>query len=333
MEAQPAHPATGPASTPTSTRTNTPVATTPLTAWDTPGAAAATTATTLPHQQEPRAHPHQQPSQPQPGTRHEQPQQAQSGLLQQERQPRGSSPDRSAANRQPSRKSTKKKKKKRRTPSSSHELTWHLVKLILQCLSVVLCVVCLGLSIGLATSLFSGFAAVNIAIVCIVVLWNVADFVALYFRGSAKGGIHPTAQLGVHLLFWVAIPFSIYITTIATRNIQGAIDNCQWERQTHGRWRSSGDYEHTSCPEDMAHQLANPFFHIAPVTCIVMFCLLWCVAGRQLSYHFRVARLIANLVTGWSISCSSSQRVSIRGGGMQDAGATRCAKCRRTRLS
>ncbi|KAK6858381.1 hypothetical protein PG995_006080 [Apiospora arundinis] len=82
---------------------------------------------------------------------------------------------------------------------------WHNAKIALLSVSVVFCIILIGISIALAVdpkvlSLQVVWIAPEAAV---AIIWSVAELITICARGGQRG-IHPGAHVALHLLFWLA---------------------------------------------------------------------------------------------------------------------------------
>ncbi|KAK7964085.1 negative acting factor protein [Apiospora saccharicola] len=82
---------------------------------------------------------------------------------------------------------------------------WHNAKIALHAISIVFCLILIGISVALAvTPRFLSFQVVWIAPeAAAAIFWSVAELITICVRKGHRG-IHPGAHVGLHLIFWLA---------------------------------------------------------------------------------------------------------------------------------
>ncbi|KAK8063574.1 hypothetical protein PG996_008226 [Apiospora saccharicola] len=82
---------------------------------------------------------------------------------------------------------------------------WHNAKIALHAISIVFCLILIGVSVALAvTPRFLSFQVVWIAPeAAAAIFWSVAELITICVRKGHRG-IHPGAHVGLHLIFWLA---------------------------------------------------------------------------------------------------------------------------------
>lgn len=89
------------------------------------------------------------------------------------------------------------------TPAASKP--WHNAKIVLLSVSIVFCIILIGISIALVVdpkvlSLQVVWIAPEAAV---AIIWSVAELITICARGGHRG-IHPGAHVALHLLLWLA---------------------------------------------------------------------------------------------------------------------------------
>ncbi|KAI1142183.1 hypothetical protein F5Y05DRAFT_216939 [Hypoxylon sp. FL0543] len=131
---------------------------------------------------------------------------------------------------------------------------WTLNKYILTIFLIIVAIAILALS-----CVFLGeegdaqwSAAYALPITILSILWNGAELItfAVRSRKDVKRGIHPGAHVGVHLCFWLACVFAIFITVGLSLSIQSILEDCAEE--------ANSRYSYYSYCDDYGYQ--NPSY-------------------------------------------------------------------------
>ncbi|KAK7911903.1 hypothetical protein PG985_014384 [Apiospora marii] len=83
---------------------------------------------------------------------------------------------------------------------------WHNAKIALHAISIVFCIILIGISIALAVNP----RVLSLQVVWIApeaaaaIIWSVAELITVCVRKGQHRGIHPGAHVGLHLIFWLA---------------------------------------------------------------------------------------------------------------------------------
>lgn len=128
--------------------------------------------------------------------------------------------------------------------------TWTISKLVLTGLSFCWAIVILSLSLalsvdegyGIATSL----ALYGVPIQIVVIVWNLAELTTFWVRSQrankTRRGIHPGAHIGMHLIFWLACVFGIFMSLAYLFSARSSIEYCSEEDDDYYYGSSYCDY-------------------------------------------------------------------------------------------
>lgn len=83
---------------------------------------------------------------------------------------------------------------------------WHNAKIALHAISIVFCLILIGISAALAANpRVLSFQIVWVAPeAAAALLWSAAELITVCVRKGQRRGIHPGAHVALHLLFWLA---------------------------------------------------------------------------------------------------------------------------------
>ncbi|KAI5921486.1 hypothetical protein F4810DRAFT_678282 [Camillea tinctor] len=91
--------------------------------------------------------------------------------------------------------------------------SWHIAKIVLISLSMVLCIIVIGISIALAVDpdilIFALIWTVPQAGISLI--WSIAELITICARRGHKG-IHPGAHVALHLLLWLGFIVGVGLT-------------------------------------------------------------------------------------------------------------------------
>ncbi|ETS72982.1 hypothetical protein PFICI_15374 [Pestalotiopsis fici W106-1] len=91
---------------------------------------------------------------------------------------------------------------------------WHITKIVFYSLSIIFCVIVLGISIALAVdpSIYQSYQIIWVAPQAgIALCWDVAELITVCVRRS-QYGIHPGAHVALHLLLWLGLVVAAGLT-------------------------------------------------------------------------------------------------------------------------
>lgn len=90
---------------------------------------------------------------------------------------------------------------------------WHNAKIALHAISIVFCLVLIGISVALAVNprVFSIQVVWVAPEAAAAIFWSVAELITVCVR-KGRRGIHPGAHVALHLLFWLAFAVAAGLT-------------------------------------------------------------------------------------------------------------------------
>ncbi|KAI0594525.1 hypothetical protein F4775DRAFT_428331 [Biscogniauxia sp. FL1348] len=91
--------------------------------------------------------------------------------------------------------------------------SWHITKIVFISLSMVLCIITIGISIALAVDPdILSFALIwTVPQAGISLIWSIAELITICARTGHKG-IHPGAHVALHLLLWLGFLVGVGLT-------------------------------------------------------------------------------------------------------------------------
>ncbi|KAI1386641.1 uncharacterized protein F4822DRAFT_322691 [Hypoxylon trugodes] len=197
-------------------------------------------------------------------------------------------------------------------PTSASSRRWLIAKLVMQGLSLIFCIVVIGLSVATSWDGTLGVGMLLIPISAATAAWNIAEFVTLYFRRkSACGrGIHPGAHVGAQLVIFLVMILGVFFAVSLWRSVSRALIYCnEWPRNPRspdfvtqnitmvssygGRTTSITSYY---CPEDYRDHINAPSYPSTVRSLIAFTALLW--SGSPLSRRNRFSWYLANRLIG-----------------------------------
>ncbi|KAK7755552.1 hypothetical protein SLS62_002486 [Diatrype stigma] len=118
--------------------------------------------------------------------------------------------------------------------------TWTISKLVLTglslCWAVVLLALALSISIKRSYGPGVGLALYAAPVQIIVIVWNIAELITFLVRSlkrkgtagaeASRRGIHPGAHIAMHLLFWLACVFGIFMSLLMLSSAESHMEYC-----------------------------------------------------------------------------------------------------------
>lgn len=146
--------------------------------------------------------------------------------------------------------------------------TWTISKLVLTglslCWAVVLLALALSISIKRGYGSGAGLALYAAPIQIIVIVWNLAELITFLVRSlkrkgagaggaeASRRGIHPGAHIAMHLLFWLACVFGIFMSLFMVASVQSESEYCSDESSDDDD-SSSSSYRGSSSSSDYSN--------------------------------------------------------------------------------
>ncbi|KAI1075603.1 hypothetical protein F5B20DRAFT_559594 [Whalleya microplaca] len=91
--------------------------------------------------------------------------------------------------------------------------SWHITKIVLTFLSIIFCIIVLGISIALAVNphILSYIAIWTAPQAGVALIWSIAELITICVRRSHQG-IHPSAHVALHLLLGLGFSTGLGLT-------------------------------------------------------------------------------------------------------------------------